>query len=131
MTDVFISYANADKDHVERLVQGLREANIVGWLDKTDIAAGANISSEIRDAMRRSSAVIVFLSPQALQNQWVQFEVGAAEALDKAIIPVIVSGNELEQQLPEILKTRNVIDARSRSNATVVDAISRALEQPT
>ena len=48
MSNVFISYARADRQNVERLVRALRAANIVGWLDATDLAAGANISSEIQ-----------------------------------------------------------------------------------
>lgn len=94
MPNVFISYARADRQNVEQLVRSLRAADINGWLDATDIAVGASVSSEVREALRRSSAVIVFLSHSALHNQWVQFEIGAAESLGKVIIPVIVSGNQ-------------------------------------
>jgi hypothetical protein len=59
----------------------------------------------------------------------VQFEIGAAEALGKMIIPVIVSGNQLAEQLPEILKDRKVIDARTQPYAAVVNEISRELER--
>lgn len=128
MSNVFISYASADRQNVERFVEALHAANIVGWLDATDIAAGANISSEIRDAIRKSGAVIVFLSDNSLRNQWVQFEIGAAEALGKTIIPVLVAGSDLGQ-LPDILSGRIVIDARNRAPATVVNEIRRAIEQ--
>ena len=128
MPNVFISYAHADREHVEHLVRALRAANIAGWLDAADIAAGASVSSTVREALKRSSAVIVFLSHNALHNQWVQFEIGAAEALGKMIIPVIVSGNQLVEQLPEILKDRKVIDARNQPYAAVVNEISRELE---
>jgi len=129
MPNVFISYAHADRDHVEHLVRALRATNIAGWLDATDIAAGASVPSAVREALQRSSAVIVFLSNSALHNQWVQFEIGAAEALGKMIIPVIVSGNQLAEQLPEILKDRTVIDARNQPYAAVVNEISRELER--
>jgi methylmalonyl-CoA mutase cobalamin-binding subunit len=129
VSNVFISYARADRESVEQLVRALRAANITGWLDATDIAAGASVSSAVREALQRSSAVIVFLSHNALHNQWVQFEIGAAEALGKTIIPVIVSGNQLEKHLPDILKERKVIDARSQPYAAVVNEIRRALER--
>lgn len=127
MTKVFISYAHSDRENVEQFVRTLRAANITGWLDTTDIAAGESLSSAVRDALRISSAVVVFLSYNALHNEWVQFEIGAAEALGKTIIPVIISGNDLEKSLPDILMNRKLIDARNRTPSSVVEDISRAL----
>jgi hypothetical protein len=130
MPNVFISYSYSDRENVERLVSALRAANIVGWLDAADIAAGASVSSAVRDALQKASAVVFVLSPDALHNQWVQFEIGAAEALGKKIIPVIVSGNRLEEQLPDILKNWKVIDARNRLQADVVRDIRLAIDAP-
>jgi len=128
MSKVFISYARSDSDEAERLVKALQSANVAGWMDHADIAAGGSISSVVRDALRQSSAVIVLLSPSALHSQWVQFEIGAAEALGNEIIPVIVSGEHLEEQFPEILRKRKWIDARQRSHADVVRDLKSALK---
>lgn len=128
MRNVFISYADADADQARRLVNALRTTNVAGWMDSADIAAGEAISSEVRDALKRSTAVIVLLSQRALQSEWVQFEIGAAEALNKMIIPVIVSGDQIEEQLPEILRNRVWIDARHRSSDDVIRDVKRAVE---
>jgi hypothetical protein len=128
MRNVFISYAHSDADLARSLVNALRTSNVAGWLDSTDIASGAAIASSVRDALTRSSAVIVLLSPRALHTEWVQFEIGAAEALNKRIIPVIVSGDQMEEQLPEILVNRVWIDARNRSSDDVVRDVKRAVE---
>jgi hypothetical protein len=128
MRNVFISYAHSDADQARRLVSALRTANVTGWMDSADIAAGEAISSAVRDALRQSTAVLVLLSPRALQSEWVQFEIGAAEALNKRIIPVIVSGDQIEEQLPEILRNRVWIDARHRSSDDVVREVRRAVE---
>ncbi|HTR35020.1 MAG TPA: toll/interleukin-1 receptor domain-containing protein [Bryobacteraceae bacterium] len=128
MRNVFISYAHSDMDQARRLVSALRTSNVTGWMDSADIAAGEAISSAVRDALRQSTAVIVLLSPRALQSEWVQFEIGAAEALNKRIIPVIVSGDQIEEQLPEILRNRSWIDARHRSSDDVVREVTRAVE---
>jgi hypothetical protein len=128
MTDVFISYAHSDGGKAEDIVRALRTSNVSGWLDSADIAAGGSIPSAVREAMKKSSAVLVLLSPQALHSAWVQFEIGAAEALGKKIIPVIVSGKNLEGELPDILKDRHVIDARDRPSGDVVRDVERALE---
>lgn len=128
MSRVFISYASSDRAAAERLVGALQAANVTGWLDKADIAAGDSVSSEVRSALKRSSAVIVLLSPSALHSQWVQFEIGAAEALGKKIVPVILSGEHLEEKFPDILRGREWIDARHRPHAEVVRDVNRALE---
>ncbi len=128
MFDVFISYANSDRDVAERLVSALRASNVSGWLDKADIAAGDSIPSAVRAALKGSKAVLVLLSPRSLQSEWVQFEIGAAEALGKKIVPVIVSGEHLEKQFPAILGNRQWIDARHQSHEDVVRDIERSLE---
>lgn len=128
MRNVFISYARSDSGEAERLVKSLRAINVTGWLDQADIAAGESISSAVRDAIVRSSAVVVLLSPNSLRSEWVQFEIGAAEALEKKIIPVIVSGEHLEKELPDILMERKWIEARNRKSTDVVRDIEHALE---
>ena len=128
MRNVFISYAHSDADQARLLVNALRTTKVTGWMDSADIAGGEAISSAVRDALKRSAAVIVLLSPRALHSEWVQFEIGAAEALNKRIIPVIVSGDQIEEQLPEILRNRVWIDARHRSDDDVVRDVVRAVE---
>ncbi len=128
MHNIFISYAHSDGDQAERLVKAMGDLNVAGWLDETDIAAGAPISSALRNALRNSSAVVVLLSPGALESQWVLFEIGAADSLGKKIIPIIVSGEQMEQQIPEILKGRVVIDARGKPEAEVVTELELALK---
>lgn len=128
MRNVFISYAHSDADEARSLVKALHESKVVGWLDNADIAAGEAISSAVRDALKRSTAVIVLLSPRALHSEWVQFEIGAAEALGKKIIPVIISGDNLEEQFPDILRKRIWIDGRNRPYEDVVHDVERAVE---
>jgi hypothetical protein len=128
MAEVFISYARSDTDEAKRLVRALQAANVSGWMDQADIAFGDSIAGKVRDALKRSSVFVVLLSPDALHSQWVQFEIGAAEALGKKIVPIIVSGEHLEKQLPDILRNRKWIDARHKSHEDVVQDLQRALE---
>jgi hypothetical protein len=128
MPKVFISYAHSDAAEAQSLVKALHEENVVGWLDSADIAAGEAVSSAVRDALKNSSIVIVLLSQRALHSQWVQFEIGAAEALDKRIIPVIVSGDVVDEEIPDILRNRRWIDGRDRPYEDVVRDVKRAVE---
>ena len=127
MPDVFISYAHQDTDKARGLVHALREKHIVGWLDSADIASGDAVSSAVRDALKKSDVVIVLLTTRAFESQWVQFEVGAAEALDKRIIPVVLSHFD-EDHVPEVLRSRQWIDGRDRPLDDVARDVKRAVE---
>src|SRR5712692_3536568 len=124
---VFISYARRDSAKVGLLVNALRNVDITGWLDAADIASGESVASVVRAALKDSGAVVVLVSPDALESQWVQFELGAAEALRKPIIPVLISGGDVEKNLPDILRTRQWIDARNKPERQVVEEIEQAL----
>ena len=78
--------------------------------------------------MQTSSAVVVLLSPEALLSYGVQFEVGAAEALNKRIIPVVVGGENIQDIAPDILKQRQWVDVRDRSPDQIADEIKRVLQ---
>lgn len=127
MPKVFISYAFDDAKDAQSLVNALHEKSVVGWLDSADLATGEAISSAVREALKSSVAVIVLLSQRALQSQWVQFEIGAAEALEKKIIPVMLSGDVKAEQLPDILRNRQWIDGRDRPTEDVAREVMRAI----
>lgn len=124
---VFISYARDDQPAVQRLIEHLHEMGISGWLDTADIAAGTAIADAMREAIRGSSAVIVIISPSALINRWIHFEVGAAQAMGKRLIPVLIEGEGIEQELPAFLSDFNFLDARGKPLAQVAQQIKKAI----
>lgn len=115
MSKIFISYVNQDRPITERLINKLSDLTISGWLDQADIAIGEEISSAIRKSIKESSAILVLVSPASIRNKWVQFEVSAAQALDKVIIPIIINGKGIENKLPPIIADIQYIDARNKS----------------
>lgn len=127
MTNVFISYANADRPAAERLISQFRDVSVTGWGDASDLSAGGAVSASIREALRRSSAVIVLFSPRSLANEWLQFEMGAAEALGKKIIGVIIDGENIEQALPAPLGEVQWLDARNKAPQEVARDIEEAV----
>ena len=82
----------------------------------------------MRNALKDAHAVVVLLSPSSLDNRWVQFEIGAAEAMEKQIIPVLIAGDHTEDHMPEILRDRTWVDARHRPDEEVVRDLKRAVE---
>jgi hypothetical protein len=128
MSKIFISYARQDGSDVKRLVEAMNPAEVSGWLDETDLAAGQSVSAALREALKTSRGVVVALSPQAVNSSWVQFEMGAALAFGKIMVPVIVSGADVEGQLPDVLKDQRYIDARNKPAEQVVREIEQALQ---
>ena len=125
MSKLFISYAHVDSQNVKKLLSKLKEVNISGWLDNADIASGVEISSVLKESLRNASAVLVLISPASLRSQWVEFEVSAGQAIGKTIIPVIISGEGIENELPPSISDIAYIDARKMSLDEVVSEIKK------
>ncbi|HKQ05499.1 MAG TPA: toll/interleukin-1 receptor domain-containing protein [Blastocatellia bacterium] len=128
MRRIFISYSNKDTAFVAQLERMFRQIDVTGFLDQSDMAAGAPISSQIREAIRSASAVLVLLSEDAVRSNWVPFEIGLAQSLGKPIIPVLLPTSELNKSILDLVKDYQVIDARNKPIPEIVKEIDSALE---
>jgi len=127
MKRVFVSYAQDDSNAAQELRAILRDAEVSGWMDEADIASGGAISDKVREAIRAASAVIVLISARSVHSQWVQFEVGAALATGKRIIPILIGDSTVGEDLPDWLQQMVYIDARKRSMADVAYEVEHAV----
>jgi TIR domain-containing protein len=128
MHKVFISYSSKDTAFAAQLERLLHKANISGFLDQSDIAAGAVISSLIREEINSASAVLVLLSENAVKSNWVLFEIGLAQSLGKPIIPILLPTSDLDKSVLDLVNGYRVIDARNRSIPEIAEEIDSALE---
>jgi hypothetical protein len=80
-------------------------------LDSTDIAAGAELSRELKETVENSDALLVVLSKSAAQSSWVMAEVGLAQSLNKRVLPVLALGANYEDSVPPQLLNMVVLDA--------------------
>src|SRR5438105_11735312 len=92
---VFLSYAQADKDIADRVADALRRAGLRVWFDAWELAQGDSIADRIDQAVRSSDLLVVLLSPRSVESKWVQTELSAAlarELKDRAItvIPALI-----------------------------------------
>jgi hypothetical protein len=79
---VFMCHASEDKPAVRKFASMLDLAGFDPWLDSEQILPGQSWDAEIRKAMRRSDAVVIFLSTRSQKRGYVQQEV--LRALDEA-----------------------------------------------
>ena len=107
---VFISYARSDAIRVDELVEGLRQLHYDAWVDK-ELTGGQPWWDTVLSQIRASSAVLVALSPAALESIAVQREYEYAHAVGRPLLPVVVDRVQLET-LPPLLAPLQVVDYR-------------------
>lgn len=99
----FMSYASADRERVEPIVQALTDAGLNVWMDRHDLHAGTNWAAEIVQSIRGCSALLIACSPNAFESRNVRQEVQLAGKYARPYIPLILETakfpDEVEYQL--------------------------------
>nr|VFK22010.1 MAG: TIR domain-containing protein [Candidatus Kentron sp. LFY] len=99
--DVFLSYSPKDRPWVSEFASVLKTGGVKAWFD-ADIAPGEYWQDKIQDALRESGTLVMVLSRNNLESPWMFFELGAAVAGKKRIIPVLPYDMDIAQ-IPEAL----------------------------
>lgn len=113
MADIFISYSEHDRDFANQLYRELERFRVRGFMDQSDISAGADFSRQIKEAIQNADALLVILSESAAQSSFVMAEIGLAQSIGKTVMPVLAPGESYELSVPPQLLDRVVIDAGS------------------
>jgi class 3 adenylate cyclase/putative methionine-R-sulfoxide reductase with GAF domain len=111
---IFVSHSHADHDFVnERLVKPLAEYKIKTWFSHDDIPKGNIWMREILEGLRMCQWMIMVVSKNSAQSEWVKEELYLAKADPKfkgRIIPVVVDDTKLED-VSEYLKLMQAVEA--------------------
>ncbi len=135
MTDIFISYARADRAKIEKFVSALEAEGYSVWWDR-HVAGGSEFSKDIEKELAAAKAVIVAWSKQSIESRWVKDEAGlAAEAgklvslsLDGSLPPI---GFKQFHAIDFSSNTKTAHDDLKRSIALKIDAGQPAEAAPT
>ena len=90
---VFISYSREDQPYVRRLADNLRERGFEIWMDDR-IDFGDSWWREIVKAVRASAALVVVMTPDSEESEWVEREIRLAQREGKPIFPLLLRGQE-------------------------------------
>jgi CheY-like chemotaxis protein len=91
---IFMSYAHQDRRYAKIVERALRQQGIlvtddVIFLDPHEhLKAGADFRKEIRAQITAATKVVVVATANAESSEWVNYEVGMADALGKPIVVV-------------------------------------------
>lgn len=123
---VFISHANSKKDRefAQSLALHLRDKGVETWNDTT-IMAGEDWEENLRNSLDESSAFIVLLSPDWKDSEWTAFELGAAQAIRKKVIPILIANSHWA--IPPMLRSMQMIDATKVDKNQLIKSIEAAI----
>lgn len=107
MPSVFISYSSKDASEARRLARELARNGISAWIDEYEILPGDSIGEKITEGLRTSEYLLVLLSKNSTQSDWVRFEIGKAldrnrEATAIRIIPVRLDDSPVPDDLRDV-----------------------------
>lgn len=126
---IFMSYAREDTHSMQRVANSLRQANLKVWTDENLKPGTKSWSKAIEKALDVSACLVVLLSPEAKDSEWVDREITyAMSILDIPIFPVLVRGTL--RIIPYVLAHAQYVDIRERFEeeiAKLLDAIQASI----
>jgi WD40 repeat protein len=102
MTQVFLSYANEDRETMEKIRRSLRRESITVWTNTTDIQTGEAFELAIKRGIEQADNVVYLLSPDSVNSTYCQLELNYALSLNKRIIPLLVRETDSMQVQSEL-----------------------------
>jgi nucleotide-binding universal stress UspA family protein len=90
---VFISYAHEDQTYARKLAADLENHGLGVWIDDR-IDFGDRWWQTVVQAVRASAAVIVVMTPEAEESEWVEREILLAQREGKPLFPLLLRGRE-------------------------------------
>lgn len=126
--DVFISYSRQDGDFAERLARILHHQGISAVSD-LQLQHGENWENAFRGALDNAEAMVLVVSPDALNIPNVMVEVGAALASDKPIIPVLPPNRRIPRDVPQPIGELHVLRTDRLSDSEIATSLHNSFER--
>jgi hypothetical protein len=100
---IFISYKHEENEFAEMLMRQLQAAGFEIWVDTERLRAGENWREAINDAIKEAFALILVISPEAKQSEYVTYEWAFAQGAGVKVIPLLLKPTEkLHPQLEQL-----------------------------
>ena len=124
----FVSYSREDTVKQRRIVTELRERGLNIWVDIENLNPGTPTwEREIEKAIRGATGIIVLLSPESNNSEWVRREISFGEQHRKRIFPVLIEGNE-DASTPLRLANHQRVDLRTKFESGL-DELTQAIKK--
>lgn len=121
MARIFISHSSLDKKFATKLATDLSKLGHIPWLDEWEIKVGECIPSKIEQGISESDYVVIVLSPNSTNSNWVERE-WKSKYWDEVnenrvmVLPVLLSNCDI----PRLLLTKKLADFRDNYSIGLV-----------
>lgn len=89
---VFISHSSKDDAIVRELRQALSDLGVETWADSERVSGGDPLTAVIREEIENVDYLLVLVSRDSLESEWVESEIEHAKSLGKRIVPLTLAG---------------------------------------
>jgi hypothetical protein len=118
---VFISYSHKDEALARQVVMFLENAGLNAWYDKREIMPGDNWAEKVAEGLKECDAMVVLLSPDALESDHVRWDISYAlgeKAYSRRLVTVLVGDPQefSKDGFPWILRRLKVVPLPERDN---------------
>jgi tricorn protease-like protein len=115
--DVFLSHSSKDKPAVRELAERLRDDGLRVWFDDWEIKPGHLIPKKVEDGLQSSRTLILVMSANAFESDWVTLERHTAlyrdpTNADRRFIPLRLD----DAKIKDMLKQFAFVDWRQKSD---------------
>lgn len=108
---VFISHASEDlwvaRQMKRQIEERIEKVGGAVFLDESNIQSGDYFVDKIVDAIQRSTELVVLITPESIQKEWVMAEIGAALSQRMRIVAVLYKVPF--EEMPDLLAQRKAI----------------------
>lgn len=124
---VFISYSHSDREWAREFAVTIVRGGVEVMPSEFGIKPGQPLVEALEKELRESDAVVLLINAENVNHPDLFFEIGAALAMNKAIIPVVPKGFEYSK-LPLPLQRmkfllRNSPEETARELTSAVEAL--------
>ncbi|MBU4273281.1 MAG: toll/interleukin-1 receptor domain-containing protein [Planctomycetes bacterium] len=110
---VFVSHATADKWIAKTLCEKIEAVGAVTFRDDRDIAGGDDIPEQIRQHIIRSNEMVVLMTPESVNRQWVLVEVGVAWGRRQNARIIAILCHVKVDNIPNIIRSKKAVPINS------------------
>lgn len=80
----FISYSSKDEEFAERLYARMQQEHLRVWFAPEDMKGGRKMHEQIDEAIRVYDKLLLVLSPESMNSNWVELELRKARARERS-----------------------------------------------